>query len=86
MDLLNVNTLYVPMMTAFGAVSSFPKSSFFGKLGENELFQWFCVFILIMQGGGGTNVQLSVVATVLLYVVVKAVDMFLVKNEGYHNY
>lgn len=85
MEFLNTNALYFPMLTAIGSVSQFPKSQFLSDLGQNELVQWFFVFILIMQGGGAGNVNLSIVATLVLYVLVKGLDMVMAKKEGYYH-
>tara|TARA_R100001163_G_scaffold41949_1_gene31728 strand:- start:4283 stop:4507 length:225 start_codon:yes stop_codon:yes gene_type:complete len=74
----------MPMLTAIGAFSQWPSSSFLGQLGQNELVRWLFVFILIMQGGGGGNATLSAVATLVVYVVVKALDMVFAKKEMYY--
>jgi len=85
MDYLNTNALYMPLLTAIGAFSSWPKSNFLAKLGQNELVQWFFVFVLIMQGGAGGNVQLAATMTIVAYVAVKALDMVTASKEGYYN-
>jgi len=83
MEFLNADTLYMPMLTALGAVSLFPDPpQVFKDLAQNDLVRWFFVFILIMQGGSGGNPQLAAVATVVLYAVVKGLDMVYAKQAG----
>jgi hypothetical protein len=40
-----------------------------------ELFSWFLVFVLIYQGGGQLSVNKSIVATVIVYLVFKLLDL-----------
>lgn len=85
MEYLNADALYMPMLTALGAVSLFPEPpQVFKDLAANELVRYLFVFVLIMQGGAGGNVQLAVVATVVLYVLVKVLDMVYANKQGYY--
>lgn len=89
MEYLNANSLYMPILTAIGALGmgglTIPK--LFQDLGKNEWFQWLLVFILIMQGGAGGNVRLAALTTVIMYVATKVLDMvYTGKSEGYRSY
>ena len=72
MEYLNFNSLYMPMMTAIGAISLFPDPpQLFKDLAKNELVKWIFVFILIVQGGASGDLRLAAVMTVILYILVK---------------
>jgi len=62
-------TLILVMATAIGAYGGFPTAPpVFIKLLDNTLFQWLLVFVLCYQGGAGQNITLSLIGTLLLYV------------------
>ncbi len=84
MEYLNTQSLMLPLMTLWVVNSRWPTSQFFADLGKYELYQWFCAFVLCYQGGGSQNMTLAAVACLVLYVFNKAVDMFMVKKEGYY--
>lgn len=87
MEYLNMNSLYMPLLTAIGAISLFPDPpKIFKDLAKNELFKWVFVLILIVQGGASGNWQLGMVMTVVLYVAVKVLDMMYTKKEAYRSY
>ena len=58
------------LATALGAFSVFPKApSYLGDIQQSELFSWFCVFVLIWQGGGGLHLTFSLIVTLILYLI-----------------
>lgn len=74
-ELLNFNTLLLPLATSIGAFSVFPtQPKLVQQLAQNELFKWLMVFILIWQGGGGQRMDLSLLATAITFVLVKLLD------------
>lgn len=83
---LNVNALYMPMLTAIGAVSLFPDPpQLFKDLAKMDLVRWLFVFILIVQGGAGGNLELAAVATAVLFGVMYVLDMVYPKKDGFYN-
>ena len=85
MEYLNYDSLFLPMMTAIGAFGGMPNApKIFQDLAKNEWFQWLMVFVLIYQGGGSASPELSAVATIVVYVVVKLLDMMYEQKEGYY--
>ena len=87
MEYLNMQSLYMPFMTAIGAISLFPDPpKIFKDLAKNEIVKWIFVWVLIMQGGAGGNVQLAIVMTALLFAFVKVLDMVYTKKESYYSY
>lgn len=70
MDILlsNPSQLILPLTTGLGAFGGFPDPpAIFKKLQANELFKWLLVAILIWQGGGQQNIQVSLIVTALLF-------------------
>ena len=56
--------------TAIGAYGGFPNApAAFSLLTRYEIFQWFLVFVLIYQGGGGQDIKFSLMITAALYMV-----------------
>ncbi len=86
MEYLNWNSLMLPLMTGIGAFGfgDLKAPKVFQDLGKNLWFQWFLVFILLMQGGAGQNPQLAVVATAIVFVIVQVLDMMYQPMEGYY--
>jgi hypothetical protein len=73
---LNLAGMILPLATALGGFSTFPEMPpMLKQLGQNELFRYFCLFVLIWQGGGGQNVQTSLIATLVSFVIVKMLSM-----------
>lgn len=65
-----------PLATAVGFMGGFPDPpQEFKDLTQNELFRWLMVFILIWQGGGAQDLQLSALVTGICYLVVKIMEM-----------
>ncbi len=75
----NLQSWIHPLATAviilgcFGAFPQPPRAIM--KLTRYELFKWFLVFVLIYQGGGGMDLNKSLAATVILYVIVKMFEL-----------
>lgn len=83
MEYLNWGTLQLPLATALGTMSIYPKKPLlFIELSKYVLFQWLLVFVYIWQGGARQNWQLALVATIVLYIVVQALDMWYVTREN----
>ena len=60
------------------AISSggFPQApQFFQQLCQNELFQYFLVFVLVYQGGGRQDVGTALMVTIGLYLVAKILSL-----------
>jgi len=69
--------LILAAATAISAFSRFPQiPRSLERIYENELVQWALVFILLWQGGGGKNAELSLLMTVVFYVVFKVLHHY----------
>ena len=77
MDLINnPNQLILPLATALGAWGGFPEPpEMLKKLQGNVLVQYLMVVILVWQGGAGQNLQMAIVAAILLYVLKMVLNM-----------
>lgn len=65
-----------PLATVVGAWGGFPEPPhFFKRLAQNELFQYFLVFLLVYQGGGSEDIATSLMVTVGLYLVTKILNL-----------
>ena len=63
------------MATSIGGFSPFPSQpQIIQQLGQNEWYKWLMVYVLIWQGGGGQRMDLSLVATVITFLIVKLLD------------
>ena len=68
--------LILAIATAIGAYGGFPvPPDNIAYLFQIEPVQWFLVYNLIYQGGGGADVQLSIMVTAAMYVFHKAVSI-----------
>ena len=69
--------MLLPLITAVGVWGGFPKPpAIFMKLARNELFQYLLVFLYIYQSvGSKQDVQTSLIATVILFLLVKFLDL-----------
>ena len=64
--------LILAAATAIGAFSRFPQMPrSLERIYENELVQWALVFVFLWQGGGSQSAELSLLMTVVFYVVFK---------------
>ena len=59
------------MLTALGAFGGFPPApkSFDSMLKRCGMLRWVLLFVLIYQGGGGQDPQLSAAVTVAVFVI-----------------
>lgn len=58
--------LVLPMLTLLGAWGGFPKPpKSFEFLAENRFFQYFFLWVLVMQGGASADPDLSLVAVIV---------------------
>jgi len=74
-DLLNLQTLALPLATGLGAFGGFPAAPvLFQDLAQNEWFQWLMVYVLIWQGGGGQRWDLALAGTVVVFVIYKLLE------------
>lgn len=70
---MDTATYILPLATAIGSMGGFPEPpKVFKDLTKIPLFQWLLVFVLTWQGGGGQNLQKSIVTTLILFVIVEA--------------
>lgn len=88
MEYLNTQSLYMPLLTLAGVVGfgSLEVPQLFQDLLKHPLVQWMLIFVLVMQGGSGGNVQLAAVATAVLFIIFKLADMLYTKKDGYSSY
>ena len=86
---LDLANWLLPIATAVGAWGGFPAApSFFTDLAKNELFQYFMLFVLIWQGGGGQDVGKSLMMTLFMFIFIKMFSNVSVKfiKEGLFNF
>lgn len=58
------------------AANGFPQPPYqFKGLVQNELFQYFLVFVLVYQGGGRQDVGMSLLVTVGMFLLTKILDL-----------
>lgn len=76
---LGLKGLMLPLATAvaiWGANGAFPKPpAVITRLARNELFQYALAFIFIWQGGAQQSFQTALLATVILFLVTKFLDL-----------
>ena len=80
----NVNTqnLLLATSTLIGAWGGFPDSpKIFKKITKNIFVQYFLVFILLYQGGTNQDITLSLIMTLVFFIVNKYIDIFFYYNE-----
>lgn len=68
---MNFTTTQIVLVvaTVIGAWGGFPSPpKRFQEIISNPLIQWSLVFVLAYQGGGGQDIQLSLIGTFILYV------------------
>lgn len=65
----NHNKLILPLLTAIGAWGGFPKGpKSFEKLSQNKFFQYFFLWILIVQGGSNAEFDISLIAVIIVFI------------------
>ena len=71
-DFINEKLLLGSLATCAGAFSFFPeKPKMIKDLQKNEVFNWLCLYILILQGGGKMNYKHTLAVTIIVFIVVK---------------
>lgn len=68
----------LPLATAMGAFGGFPPAPpMFAKLSAHPAFQFFTLFVLIWQGGGQQNMQLSLYTAAIVFGLLMAIKMWM---------
>ena len=68
--------LVMPMLTLVGAWGGFPDSpNMFKKVTEFRFFQYFFLWVLVMQGGASADPGLSFLAVLIFVVVTEVIKM-----------
>ena len=63
----------LPLATAIGAYGGFPEPPrFFNEMVRNEFFRYALLAVLIYQGGAGQDIKLSILVTVIIFALTKA--------------
>lgn len=66
--------LLLPILTAVGAWGGLPEGPrSFKMVTQNKIFQYFFLWILIMQGGGGADMDLSLIAVAAVFIITEIV-------------
>lgn len=75
--------LILPMLTLIGALGGFPAPpKSFQFLADNKFFQYFFLWVLVMQGGGSVDADLSLVAVLLFVLVIEGIKFFEKRAEN----
>lgn len=78
--------LILPLVTAVGAFGGFPEPpNTFKKIIRNKVVQYFLLFLLIWQGGGGQDWKLSAKVTVIIFLMFSVIKMFSSKKENFNS-
>lgn len=79
---INMQNLLLATSTLIGAWGGFPDSpKIFKKITENIFVQYFLVFILLYQGGTNQDITLSLIMTLVFFIVNKYIDIFFYDKE-----
>jgi hypothetical protein len=70
----NIILAFATMIGAFGGFPAPPK--LFLNIASYGLIQWFLVFVLLYQGGGGQDIVLSAIITGITFLVYKFIRHF----------
>jgi hypothetical protein len=66
--------LVLPILTLIGALGGFPTPpKSFAFLAENRFFQYFFLWVLVMQGGASADPDLSLVAVLIFVLFIELV-------------
>ena len=66
--------LILPILTAIGAWGGFPKGPrSFQKLTENKLFQYFFLWLLIVQGRGGVELDITLITVLFVFIITEII-------------
>ena len=72
----NLGQWVLPLATALIAWGGFPQPpEIFVRLTQYELFQYLLVFILIWQGGAKQDVKTALIATAIVYIIAKMLEI-----------
>lgn len=72
-----IEPLILPLVTAMGAFGGFPEPpNIFKNIIKNKFVQYFLLFLLIWQGGGGQNWKLSAKVTVIIFILFFIIKIF----------
>lgn len=72
----NLGQWVLPLATALIAWGGWPKPpEIFVTLSQYELFQYLLVFILIWQGGAKQDVKTAIIATAIVYIISKMLEI-----------
>jgi hypothetical protein len=75
--------LFIPMLTLIGAWGGFPEApKSFKFLTEISIFKYIFLWVLVMQGGGGLDADLSLVAIILFFIISESIK-FIERKSGY---
>lgn len=69
--------LVLPMLTLIGALGGFPQPpKSFAFLANNRFFQYFFLWVLVMQGGASADADLSLVAVLFFVLFIEGFKYF----------
>ena len=78
--------LVLPLVTGLGAFGGFPEPpNMFKRVVKNKLIQYFLLFLLIWQGGGGQDWKLSAKVTLVIFVLITVINMFTVLKDDHQH-
>lgn len=78
----SMEPLILPIVTAIGAFGGFPEPpNMFKRIIQNKIVQYFLLFLLIWQGGGGQNWKLSAKVTIVIFILITVINMFEKKEK-----
>jgi hypothetical protein len=74
--------LFLPMLTLIGAWGGFPEApESFKFLTEVSIFKYVFLWVLVMQGGAGSDADLSLVSIILFFILTEGIK-FLERQSG----
>ena len=74
--------MVMPMLTLIGAWGGFPEApKMFQQLSQWRFFQYFFLWILVMQGGASADPGLSFIAVLMFVAISEGIKMYEEKNE-----
>jgi hypothetical protein len=77
--------LFLPLLTLLGAWGGFPDApESFKFLTEISIFKYVFLWVLVMQGGAGSDFDLSLVAVILFYILTEGIK-YLERRSGRFN-
>lgn len=71
----SADKIVLALATAIGSIGMMPKPpTVVSRLGNEPSVQWFLLFVLIYQGGGGQDVKFSAMITALVYAIYQVLE------------